>query len=84
MKSDILWLPPEEPFSEDSYVENLLQFDAPIDADDATFKAMLALNQGALDFVEGRLDTGTYLDMLDEFGVEPEEFLHNIETKVGL
>ncbi|MCC5617563.1 hypothetical protein LC605_21230 [Nostoc sp. CHAB 5836] len=35
---------------------------------------MLTINQASSDWLVGNLDTGTYFDVLDNFGIEP--FLH--------
>lgn len=45
---------------------------------------MFMLNQASSDWLRGRLDTGTYFDMLDHCGIEPFSFVGKVETHVEL
>jgi hypothetical protein len=40
---------------------------------------MILINQSASDWLGGRLDTGTYFDILEHFGINPELFIQPLE-----
>ena len=42
--------------------------------DERSIKGMVTINQASADWLANRIDTGTYFDVLDHFGVDP--FLH--------
>ncbi|BAY22372.1 hypothetical protein NIES2100_21350 [Calothrix sp. NIES-2100] len=43
------------------------------------FHGMIAINQASTDWLSGSLDTGTYFDTLDHFGLDPFAFVHPVE-----
>ena len=45
---------------------------------------MFMLKQSSSDWLKGRLDKGTYFDMLDACGINPFEFVGKVETHVEL
>lgn len=58
-----------------------------IDASQSTeteWENMFMLNRAANDWLKGRLDTGTYFDMLDHCEIDPFEFVGKVETHVLL
>ncbi|MDZ8090186.1 MAG: hypothetical protein RMY16_32225 [Nostoc sp. DedQUE12b] len=61
--SDILLLPED--------YRDLLMVSAGNERD---ITGMLTVNQASSDWLVGKLDTGTYFDVLDHFGIDP--FLH--------
>jgi hypothetical protein len=71
-----LWVPP--------HVGDLLIVTVDTDASDADFEGMLLVNQAADDWLTGKLDTGTYLDILDEVGIDPLGFIAEVEEHVDL
>lgn len=40
---------------------------------------MLLINQSGVDWLKGRLDTGTYFDVLEQFGIDPIAFIKPVE-----
>ncbi|WP_414576939.1 hypothetical protein [Anabaena sp. CCY 9402-a] len=42
--------------------------------DERDINGMITINQSSADWLTGRLDTGTYFDVLDHFGIDP--FIH--------
>lgn len=59
-----LWLPES--------LKELLCIDAD-EAKDASdpFEAMMVLNQATVDWINGKLDTGTYTDIYLQYGISP-------------
>jgi hypothetical protein len=53
-------------------------------ASELDFEGMLLVNQAAVDWLHGRLDTGTYFDMLDHVGIDPLGFVGEVEQHVQL
>ncbi len=47
-----------------------------------SFDGMITINQASADWLTGRLDTGTYFDTLDHFGIEPFRFVNPVEELV--
>jgi hypothetical protein len=43
------------------------------------FGGMITMNQASADWLAGKLDTGTYFDTLDHFGVDPLSFVRPVE-----
>ncbi|MDJ0737884.1 MAG: hypothetical protein QNJ47_28135 [Nostocaceae cyanobacterium] len=43
------------------------------------FDGMIAINQASGQWLQGQLDTGTYFDILDHFGIDPFAFVHPVE-----
>ena len=50
---------------------NLLMVTA---GDQRDVNGMITINQASANWLQGKLDTGTYFDVLDHFGIDP--FLH--------
>lgn len=66
MKSNLLWTP-------DSAKELLaVELQDAGSATDAEFDQMLFINQSIVDWLNGKLDTGTLTDTLLQYDVEPE------------
>ncbi|MEH2082469.1 MAG: hypothetical protein V7K89_21550 [Nostoc sp.] len=42
--------------------------------DEQDINGMITINQASADWLASRMDTGTYFDVLDHFGIDP--FLH--------
>lgn len=75
--SSILWLP-------DALEDLLLVTIDPKEATNSEWEMMLLLNQAACDWVRGKLNTGTYQDILEAAGFDPIEFLAIAERHVEL
>ncbi|MDZ8240151.1 MAG: hypothetical protein RMZ69_23880 [Nostoc sp. ChiQUE01a] len=43
------------------------------------FDGMIVINQASANWLTGKLDTGTYFDTLDHFGIDPFGFVHPVE-----
>jgi hypothetical protein len=65
-----LWLP--------EYAGEILCVTVEGEADDFDFEGMLKINASAFDWLDGKLDTGTYFDILDHYGVDPIEFVEPV------
>lgn len=65
-----LWLP--------EYAGELLSVTVDPEADDFDFEGMLEINASAFDWLDGKLDTGTYYEILDHFGIDPFEFVEPV------
>lgn len=61
-----LWLP--------EYAGELLCVTVDGEADDFDFEGMLKANASAFDWLDGKIDTGVYFDILDHYGIDPIEF----------
>lgn len=68
MKSEILYLPDD--------LRDLLMVSA---QDLRDFDGMTTINQASANWLSGKLDTGTYFDTLDHFGIDPINFLRPVE-----
>ncbi len=53
------------------YYQDLLMVSA---CDKRSIDGMVTINQASANWLAGKLDTGTYFDVLDHFGIDP--FLH--------
>ncbi len=42
--------------------------------DERDINGMITINQASVDWLASKIDTGTYFDVLDHFGIDP--FLH--------
>lgn len=42
-------------------------------------QGMLTINQAGADWLQGRMDTGTYFEVLDHFGVDPFTHIRPVE-----
>jgi hypothetical protein len=71
-----LWIPP--------HIGDLLVVTVDTEASDADFEEMLLVNQAANDWLYGRLDTGTYFDILDHVGIDPLGFVGEVEEHLEL
>ncbi|BAY08619.1 hypothetical protein [Calothrix sp. NIES-2098] len=40
---------------------------------------MITINQASANWLSGKLDTGTYFDTLDHFGIDPIAFVRPVE-----
>lgn len=74
--NNLLWIPPS--------VSDLLTVSVDGNADDATIQGMNIINFAANDWLTGKIDTGTYFDLLDHFGINPLEFVGEVEDHVSL
>jgi hypothetical protein len=43
------------------------------------FDGMMTINQASANWLSGKLDTGTYFDTLDHFGLDPISFVRPVE-----
>ena len=68
MESEILVLP-------DDY-RDLLMVSA---ADTRDVDGMIIINQASANWLSGNLDTGTYFDTLDHFGIDPYSHVKPVE-----
>jgi hypothetical protein len=46
------------------------------------FNGMITINQASANWLIGKLDTGTYFDTLDHFGINPFKFVNPVEELV--
>lgn len=56
----------------------------PSQSTETEWENMFMLNAAANDWLKGRLDTGTYFDMLDACGIEPFSFVGKVEKHVSI
>ncbi|MBO1058986.1 MAG: hypothetical protein HEQ27_21765 [Dolichospermum sp. JUN01] len=45
-------------------------------------QGMLTMNQAGADWLTGKIDTGTYFDILDQYGVDPFDHVEPVEDLV--
>jgi len=50
--------------------------------DKRDIQGMLTMNQAAADWLTGKIDTGTYFDILDQYGVDPFDHVEPVEDLV--
>ncbi|MDZ8086511.1 MAG: hypothetical protein RMY16_13280 [Nostoc sp. DedQUE12b] len=50
--------------------------------DERSIKGMVTINQASADWLASRIDTGTYFDVLDHFGIDPFSHLNPVEDLV--
>jgi hypothetical protein len=43
-------------------------------------QGMLTINQAGADWLTGKIDTGTYFDILDEYGIDPFDHVEPVEN----
>lgn len=48
-------------------------------ADTRDMGGMIIINQASADWLNGRLDTGTYFDTLDHYGIDPHKHVKPVE-----
>lgn len=48
--------------------------------DDRDINGMIIINQSSANWLMGKLDTGTYLDTLDHYGIDPYGFIQPVES----
>lgn len=65
-----LWMP--------DYAGELLCVTVDKDVDDFHFQGMLEINAKVFDWLKGDLDTGTYFDILEHYGIPPLEFVEPV------
>lgn len=58
------------------YYQDLLMVSA---GDDRSFDGMIIINQSSTNWLAGKLDTGTYFDVLDHFGINPFQHINPVE-----
>lgn len=51
--------------------------------DTRDFNGMITINQASANWLSGSLDTGTYFDTLDHFGIDPLAFVQPVEELVN-
>lgn len=71
----MLWLP-------ERASDLLLVTIDPSQSHDTEWEGMMIVNQAANDWLAGRLDTGTYFDMLEHVGIDPFNFVRPFENYV--
>lgn len=71
-----LWLP-------ESAGEYLSVSIAPSQSGETEWSGMILTNQAGFDWVEGKLDTGTYFDVLESVGIDPVSFVGTAEDYVN-
>jgi hypothetical protein len=49
-------------------------------SEDSEWNGMMLVNQGAYDWLAGKIDTGTYFDMLDQIGIDPIRYVGEFEN----
>ncbi|MCC5641131.1 hypothetical protein LC593_35985 [Nostoc sp. CHAB 5844] len=74
--NNLLWVPPS--------VSDLLTVSVDGDADDSTVQGMHIINFAANDWLTGKLNTNTYFELLDHFGIDPLSFVGEVEEHVAL
>jgi hypothetical protein len=47
--------------------------------DSRDVNGMIMINQSSTDWLTGKLDTGTYFEVLDHFGIDPLLFVRPVE-----
>jgi len=50
--------------------------------DKRDIQGMLTMNQAGADWLTGKIDTGTYFDILDQYGVDPFDHVEPVEDLV--
>ena len=50
--------------------------------DKRDIQGMLIINQAGADWLTGKIDTGTYFDILDQYGVDPFDHVEPVEDLV--
>lgn len=55
----------------------------PSQSGDTEWDGMMLINQAAFDWLNGKLDTGTYFDMLEHVGVSPDAFVGEVEDYIN-
>jgi hypothetical protein len=48
-------------------------------ADNRNIDGMIIINQAGADWLMGRMDTGTYFDVLDHYGIDPHAHVKPVE-----
>lgn len=86
--SSRLWLPGyEQTLDQDIHlvddVADLLMVDVGGDCTDSEFNGMIELNHAASDFIDQKIDTGTYEDILEHHGIDPEWWIGRAEWLLG-
>lgn len=68
-----LWLPgmKEENLIIPDRIEDFLEIQIPVDSTETEFEKMLLVNEAAKGFLDSSLDIDTYLDILDQVGIDP-------------
>ena len=66
--ADLLWTP-------DAVEDLLLTTIDPFDATESEWSMMQLLNEAALDWISGEMDTDTYCDILRTAGFDPIDFI---------
>lgn len=69
--NNLLWVP--------SDISDLLTVSVDIDADEATCKGMQIINSAASQWTNGKIDDCTYFELLDHFGIDPLQFVGEVE-----
>lgn len=73
MSHGLLWLP-------ESAGELLVVTIDLSQSGDTEWDGMLLVNDAAFKWVNGLMDTGTYMDILESVGIDPENFVEEAEN----
>lgn len=74
--NNLLWVPPD--------ISDLLTVSVDAHADDNTIQGMLIVNGAASQWLSGAMDDCTYFELLDHFGINPIEFVGEVEEHLAL
>lgn len=74
--NNLLWLPPD--------LSDFLTVSVDIQADATIIAGMHVINKAASDWVNGNLDDYTYFELLDHYGINPLEFVGEVEEHIEL
>jgi hypothetical protein len=75
-ENNLLWVPPD--------ISDLLTVSVDGHADDSTVEGMLIVNDAASRWLKGEIDDYTYFELLDHFGINPHEFVGEVEEHMEL
>jgi hypothetical protein len=74
--NNLLWIPKD--------IGDLLTVSVSCDADDSTAQGMLVVNAAAEKWLRGEIDDTYYFDLLAQYGIQPNEFVGEVEDHVQL
>jgi hypothetical protein len=75
-ENNLLWIPQD--------VGDLLTVSVAGNADDSTAQGMLTINAAADKWLRGEIDDTYYFDLLAQYGIQPNEFVGEVEEHVQL
>jgi hypothetical protein len=74
--NNLLWVPQD--------ISDLLTVSVDIDADESTSQGMHVINAAAKKWISGGMDDYTYFELLDHYGIDPFQFVGEVEQHMSL